>query len=572
MSDNSKRNKLLLLAGGAVVAAGAALYFMRGDQAEPEPVIVKKKPSAAAADAPAAAKAPEASTAASAPAAAASDNSLKRETTTAMVNEYSFDGGDNKATHDPKKDQVRVYQPPVPDANGVIFFDSVGVRVQLSRGWSASEESTPMPNVAMLSFTKAEYADRPQTGMPGETPVVLLSIEDISNEGISVDEFRERSKAMALGQMQMMTNGMFRPNVEEDAKLDTPIGPFTHTLIYELNTPMFNMKVMNLTCVIEGLAYILQVMAQGRDFLNVRKEVISMAKTAAIERRGAPADFRTVSSTTVVAEGGCAAIPPAWSLEKSSKSNPVFRFVNASQSRAENIEVHDASADNAMDLSKPVAKGEKTIRDVTVTDYGSNLRVAKKGNVIVAAMPKHSGAVVTSPEVLASIAESVSFENTAPKPRLTFHSTALQLAFEMSPKARLIESRVSERIAVYAPEGLPKEPSDEVPMLTIRVGDPSNDPDCRTSYAEWMHRIKEEAEGDSIAELKKDTIAGQECVSFLNKEMQEVGPGMKEERTAKVIIMLKGVRTTMLRWETSSGSWRKHEKKLSDVVESLRLD
>jgi hypothetical protein len=494
---------------------------------------------------------------------------MQRETTSSLVNEYSFDG---KGAEPAAAEAPRPYQPPVADANGVIFFDSVGVRLQLTKGWSASEETTPMPNVAMLSFSKAEYAQRQQTGMPGEVPVVLMSIEDISNEGIPIDEFREKSKMMALTQMQMMTNGMFQPNVLEDTKLAEPIGPFTHSLMYELKTPYFGMQVMNLTAVIEGLAYILQVMCNAQEFTAVRKEAVNMAKTAAIARRAAPADFRTVSAVTATSQGGSVAMPPSWTLEKATASNPIFVLTTASQSRAESVEVHKADASGAVDLSKAQAKSSKDIRGVTVTDYGTTMRVATSGNVVVVCNPKHSGSVVTTAETLASICESVNFSATADDDKLTYHSEALKLGFNLHPKGKIIESRVSERILVYAPLGLPKEPSDEMPMLTVRVGDPSNDPDCRTSYDEWLSRIQEETDGESTTDLKKDTVNGMECVTFVSKEMQEVGPGQKEERTAKVIILLSGIRTTMLRWETPSGAWRKFEGKLKSVLNSLRID
>jgi hypothetical protein len=334
------------------------------------------------------------------------------------------------------------------------------------------------------------------------------------------------------------------------------------------------MQVMNLTAVVDGLAYILQLMCNGNDFSGVRKEVVEMAKTAKIDRKLPPKDFRSLSSLTVTSVGGKASIPSSWSVEKAAASNPVFRFVTASQSKAEHVEVYNTALANSIDLTKPVASETRTVNGLTVTDYGKSLRVVTKGNVVVVCKPKHSGAVVTTDEILSSIADSVDFAVTAERDSHFFHSHVLKLGFNVNEKSRLIESRVSERILVYAPNGLPTDMSTaaENPMLTVRVGDPSNDPDCRVSYDEWLARIRDETDGDTVSELKRDKVAGRECVTFVNKEMQEVGPGQKEERTAKVIIFLTGNRTTMLRWETPTGAWRKFEGKLNAVVNSLVLD
>jgi hypothetical protein len=252
MSDNtsSKTKKVVLIAGGALVIAGAAWYFMRPKKEEEQVVFsTKPKPAATTTAATGAtttttttasrgweAAAPRSETPGSAP---TSEGNLMRTETTMMVNEYSFDPSNVTQPHDKPK----VYVPPVADANGTIYFETIGVKIQQTRGWTIAEETSPMPNVAMLSFSKAEYAERGGSGMPGEVPVVLLSIEDISNESISVDEFRAKSKHMAITQMQMMTNGMFEPNVTEDSKLSAPIGPFTHILMYELRTPYFSMQV-----------------------------------------------------------------------------------------------------------------------------------------------------------------------------------------------------------------------------------------------------------------------------------------------------------------------------------------
>lgn len=575
-ADNKK--VVVAVVGGLVVIAGAAWYFMRTTEPEEAPKLTSKKHTATAANSnqaatePAAAGAP-AGAESSTPAAAATAecDDVLRTQTTMLVNEYSFSG---EVGHDAKDVQGKTFQPPVADRDGNIDFESVGVSLQLARGWQGSEEPSPMPNVALLAFSKPEFAER-DGGMPGAVPMVLLSIEDVSNERITVEEFKEKSKMMALSQMAMMTGGAVMPQVREDEKLPQPIGPFTHTLMYELRGgPGFpGLQVLNLTAMQDGLAYIFQIMSNPSEFLDARKNVVQMAKSMKLARRPEPEDFITSAYISMSSVGGSIKVPSAWTIEKAVAVNPVFVVSTASTTRKESIEVYNAKLDKVVDLSKSAKKSTTTIRGVEVCDYGSSMRVATLGDVIVVATARHGGSIVTPAHQLVSVALNTDFAKTSDEDRQTYHNPVLKVAFEKRATGRIVESRLSSRMLVYAPMGLPQDPSnsDDFPMLTFRVGDPSNDPDCRATLDQWMERIRDESDGETISDLKKDKISNRDCVTFSVKEMQEIGPGQREERTAKMIIFLTGVRTTMLRWETSTGTVRKHESKLKSVLNSLVL-
>lgn len=110
-------------------------------------------------------------------------------------------------------------------------------------------------------------------------------------------------------------------------------------------------------------------------------------------------------------------------------------------------------------------------------------------------------------------------------------------------------------------------------MLTLRVGDPSNDTDCRATLDEWMARIESESEGSdgSIQDLKREKVNGRDCVTFVNKDMVEVGPSQREERYAKVIIFLVGIKTIMLRWEAASGVFQRSQRRLKSLLDSFTM-
>lgn len=580
-SDNngSSSKKLLLVAAGGAVLAGAAYFlFARAGAAEKdEQVSFSKKPSRQATEATVASS--ETRTASSANQAddERTMSSMGPQATTMMANEYDF--ADASAATEGSKPKEAPHpaaaHAAVRDEEGVTRFD-VGVSIKLSDGWKASEEPSPMPNVAMITFNRDEYASRNVQGMPGEVPVVLMSIEDISNEGITIDEFREKSKMMALQQMAAMTQGTAMPSVSTDEKLSTPAGPFTHALIYEQRTPYFVIQVLNLTCVQGNLAYIFQVMAAPQEFQSVKKAVMDMARTAKITLRDVPEDFRELSCTDVACKWGSVSMPAAWTVETSS-ANPVFKLRSASHANPEIVQVFDNTAAGAFDDAKWKKYAEpKTINGATVaflSDGSNKCIVATTGSATAVCKPVSGSSCVSTPNLIAYIAVSADFAKKADATTLKYVNRAMKFGFVAREGSRIIESRLSDKTMVYAPAGLPKDPMqpDENPMMTVRVGDPSNDPDCRATLDEWLNRIREETDSESISELKKTTLCDRECVTFTNKEMQEVGPGQAEERTAKVVIFLKGTRTTMIRWEAPTGAFRKHEGKLNALLQSLEL-
>jgi len=454
------------------------------------------------------------------------------------------------------------------------------VVIPVADGWSADEDVSPMPTVAMVSLKKAEYAGANQQ-MPGDVPVVLLSVEDIANEGLSGDEFREKSKKMALTQMLMMTNGMFAPEVKVDGELK--VGPFSHCLEYEQNTPYFQMRVLNLVCLRAGFAYIFQLMGNPKVFGKVKNEVMAMARKMVIAPNESKEPFTKSSYVAArTASGAEVKFPPAWEVpkDKSAHDTVVLRARTPSTVKAEEVKVHNAEA-------LAVTKGWTKVSEdaatgvATYSHGGSKKKVLSAGGVTLTCEPLQKEECVTADAVLQQIlasAQGAAGAKANESATLTYVSHPLGLKFDVNAGSKVMESRFGERTVVYACHGVPKTPEEaqsmeESPILTIRVGDPSNDPDCRKTLKEWYQRIKEESAGEgNISELKMEKVHGRDAVTFISKDMQEVGPGRAEERTAKVIVFLKGETTSMLRWETPTENFRKSQRELDKVLASFSND
>jgi hypothetical protein len=146
------------------------------------------------------------------------------------------------------------------------------------------------------------------------------------------------------------------------------------------------------------------------------------------------------------------------------------------------------------------------------------------------------------------------------------------MTFELiSNKGVILETRVGDGALVYAPDGMDQNSEEPPVTMTIRVEDPSTDPDCMGSLDEWYARIKAESQGGDLHDLKRETIGEHSAVTFVAKEMVEVGPGMKEERSAKVIIFVHQGRTHMLRWEATSAGLRRSERQLNSLLSSYKF-
>ena len=463
-----------------------------------------------------------------------------------------------------------------PDANGLCQYPNLGIVLPLVPGWGADDDISPMPTVAIIQMKNDEYGDlQPQA--PGDVPVALISVEDVSADDLTCDEFRQRNKQMALTQMLMVTKGMFPPEVEFDDEFKW--GHFTHKLEYKQTTPYYSMKVLNLIAVQDGLAYIFQLMGNPTVFGKVKDDVLKMAKEMVINPRVSCEHFTAESYTMVESKKAKCSIkfPSAWEIPVSNFSkDAIFEAITPSTAKSERISVYSGTLEE-LNADAVLGKGAKLVsQDDQFAMYsvtgGKKIKVLTNSKMTLVVKPEMVETCVTSNvtliDVLTSITESESDADT-----YTHVNKKQSYSFKINKGSKVMESRLGERTLLYAPLGVPKTQEqmaaqeEESPILTIRTGDPSNDPDCRPTLGEWYDRIKSESQ---IENLKKDKDAlGRECVTFITKEMQQTQPGYNEERTAKVIVYIKDGTTYMLRWETPTEHFRKQQRELEKILASF---
>lgn len=592
--EGSNKNKLLIGAAAAtVVIGGVAAWYMLSQSSEETADEFKPKShrtTATTAKKEASPKtSPKESTVETTEASATAKPVVEKKETekkagrlersdTLICNEYSFDGPkDASASAEPSSLSAPKGNAGQPDENGVVHFPHVGLVLQLHQGWNINEDMAPMPNVMVIGLSKTEWSSLPQDA-PGAVPIVLLSVEDISNENLTLQEFKDKSKNMAITQMMMMTQGMIQPTISFDGPLH--VGAFTHCLEYEQSTPMFKIQVLNLIAAKGGLAFVFQLMCSPAEFAKVRSEVIAIAKSVVIDTDGPEKPFDQSSFLEVKGPAGSIRCPSAWSMTNArahKAGTALFDLKNGSSQKTELISVYDSS-----DLEAVTKQWKeftsKDLDGASVKVYkesGRNERkVVEANGVAVVASPLMNASVSTSEQQLITIAKSFNAANSANAPAVTFNTPRLGYSHIVESNGRIIDSRVGERTIVYAPLGLSQDTDN--PIMTVRVGDPTNDPDCRPSLDEWEARIKSETQ-PGISKVKQETIGGRRVVTFENREMVETGPNTREERLAKVIIFLKESndgtppRTTMFRWETPSNAFRKTESLFNRMLNSVEL-
>jgi hypothetical protein len=458
------------------------------------------------------------------------------------------------------------------NADGRTSFAHLGVSLKPPAGWLVREEPSPMPNVAMITVTKPEFAEKQANPEDmGSVPIILLSVEDISAENLDLFEFKEKSKQMALSQMMMMTNGMVQPQMKFDDSLT--VGPFLHCLEYAQSLPpYFELSVCNLLAVQGGLAFVFQIMCSPSVMGQYKSTFMDIARTFQLIPGGDAAVGTLVLSAGRVATVN---VVPSWSWTVPS-SNTLLEFQTPSSTKSEQISLYDAENTPAFTL-----QDQKTVDGVVIGKWmeGRNeSKVFKFGKVVAVVKPLMKPRVqINEANVISMVKSAKIRDSAAAEDSCTYINPDHGYKFATAKGGRVVASRVGGGTVVYAPLGIPNDPTKPVeaeetgPTVTIRVGDPDTDPDCAENLDAWEERMEAEKASGHITGVQRVTISGKSCLTFTSKDMQEIGPGQRLEVVGKVFIFVHGRKTTLIRWETPTGLWRKFEPKMNRFIDSFNF-
>ena len=442
------------------------------------------------------------------------------------------------------------------------------------RGWNLNEEMSPMPNMAIVTITKPEFQERNQQRGPGDMgsdPIILMTIEDISNENLNHLEFKEKSKQMAIAQMMQMTGGMYQPKFYlDDDNID--IGTFKACLEYGQSLPPYlDIRVCNLIAVQNGLAYIFQLMAKPDVLNQYRKQFMGMARHVQIETFPS-VDF-TRSAHKVVVSGGCrVAIPASWSVVAPQiKGAAIMEIHNASSVKTEVGHVYPVDEVPEISGAKSTSKSEGV--EVTSVQNGRT-KIYTSGKFALVVNPQQKATVATDDRLFAFVVKSLAA--TSESQSESFFHAKDKYKFATCEGSKVVASLIGKGAVIYAPEGVPTQEEMEAqaeqgPTVTIRVGDPSTESDCLSTLDEWEQNFRNESAEGNISGVTRTKLNGHDCVMVINKDMQEVGPGQRIEIMAKIFVFVKDGKTTLVRWEVTTGQFKKYERKMNQFMDSFTM-
>ncbi|KPA77624.1 putative mitochondrial hypothetical protein [Leptomonas pyrrhocoris] len=458
-------------------------------------------------------------------------------------------------------------------------FNHLGIAMKVPNGWDVREELSPIPNVAMVTVWNPEFENFPNAEMPGAVPVIILSVEDIRGENLNLTEFKERSKDLSMQQMLMMTGGVVQPMVRKDSSVQE--GPFRHILEYAQSMPpFFDLSVINLLEVRNGVAYVFQIMCNPKIMNEYRPIFLQLARDTLVTPMDSSAlGFYRVHTGEVAVD-----IDTTWSwsypsADETASSPFLAQFQLASTVKKEEVTLYE---EDKVPVTEHKLRNKKTVDGVTICsafDGAQEKKTLSYNNYVLVVRPQQKAISYLSETSLVRTIKSVapSSEERRPKSGATFVTPEYGYQFDVVGGSRVVSTKLGNGTVVYAPQGIPADPSKAVspeeqgPTVTIRIGKPETDPDCMGSIAEWRSRIEEEAANGSITSIQVVNLKGQECLTFMSKEMQEVSPNEKVEVRGKVFIFVRDGVTTLVRWESATGTWRKYERDMDAFLASFEF-
>ena len=464
-----------------------------------------------------------------------------------------------------------------PKSDGSVSFASVGITLTPEPGWVVQEEHTMATNLLVISVSKPEFIERQRqaTGASdmGNVPLVLFTVEDVSGDALSLGEYKERSRAAAIQQMMMMSNGMVPPRVLFDD--DLVVGSFLYCFEFAQSMPPYlDMRVLNLITVKNGFAYVFQLMCKPAVLDEYKATFMTMARSVKIDVLAVCSQpYTDIAYLDVSLKGLSFKMQPKWSAEVGTSS--IVEITTSSQTKTEAFSLYKRGTVPSAVVNLPVAS-KKEVNGVSITTLTDGRKSKKSlvfGDFEVIQTPLKGNHSVTDEGQLVCLIKSISETSSSPNTMRYVSLYNGKYSFDLEPKGRLMVTNLS-RTVVYSPTGRnfsPEENPMETPSVTIRQGNPAVDSDCFHSLEEWHMRLQDGADG-AITDLKKCSVAGHDALTFCSKDMQEIGQGQRVEVYSKVHVLVTRGETLLIRWETTTGNWKRYERKLEALISSVKFE
>ncbi|KAH9586386.1 hypothetical protein LSM04_008997 [Trypanosoma melophagium] len=447
-------------------------------------------------------------------------------------------------------------------------FTNLGLSMAVPKGWEIREDLSPFPLVAVLTVWNEDLVTEDDHQQIGAVPTILLSVEDVRGDNDDLAEYKDRCKDATVNQLLMMTGGAIEPKVTKDNPVQE--GPFRHVVEFSQSLPPFyDIVVFNLLEVRNCIAYNFQIMCSPSVMPKYKSMFMEMARNVRILGNLSTAIGHVELHTGTVKID----LDTNWSWDYPGKNGALATFTTSSMTKKEEISLY---AQGTVPTSSYKPREEKNIDGVLIVssfDGSQQQKTLTYSGYVFVVKPLQKSISYLNEEELVVILKSITPSTEEPKPKKggTFVNEEHGYLVDVVRGGRLVTSRVGGYQVVYAPCGIAETMDEEQPpTVTIRIGYPETDPECMSSLDEWEEQIKEKTEGD-IKEIRRTTIAGERCLTVVSQSMDEIAPGQRMEVCTKLFIFVRNGKTTLIRWSSASGLWKKFERDMNAFVDSFRF-
>ncbi|ORC84287.1 putative dynamin-like protein [Trypanosoma theileri] len=447
-------------------------------------------------------------------------------------------------------------------------FPNLGLSMAVPKGWEIREDLSPFPLVAVLTVWNQDLVIEDDHQRIGAVPTILLSVEDVRGDNDDLAEYKDRCKDATVNQLLMMTGGAIEPKVTKDSPVQD--GPFRHVVEFTQSLPPFyDIVVFNLLEVRNCIAYNFQIMCSPSVLPQYKSMFMEMARSVRIV-----GNLSTAIGYVELHTGSLKIdIDTNWSWDYPGKNNALATFTTSSMSKKEEISLYAEGTVPTTTYKPQEEKNMDGVHIVSAFDGSQQQKTLTYNGYVLVVKPLQKSISYLIEEELIVILKSVtpSTEKSNPKKSGTFINKEHGYLVDVVRGGRLVASRIGGYQVVYAPCGVAETMDEEQPpTVTIRIGYPETDPECMSSLDEWEEQIKEKTEGD-IKEITRTTITGERCLTVVSQNMDEIAPGQRMEVCTKLFIFVRNGKTTLIRWSSAVGLWKKFERDMNAFVDSFRF-
>lgn len=411
-------------------------------------------------------------------------------------------------------------------------FPNLGLSFELPAGWIAGEAPPAAPTVAIIQLMT------PQGDEAGVH--ILFSVEDLSTENLSIEEYIELQKQAAKEALAYMMNGI-QPVQRRSEHIK--VGPFSHLLEFSIAQMGMGVTAVQFLAVNGGVTYNLQIMGDPRaEHLEALRLIGESTVISPLE-----GDTGCVEVTV----GGLSmTVPPTWKYTDAETSNAVASFTVVSKVSSQ--------------IASLYHEGEEP-EEYRAPSRDKKLLTCNSYSFCVASMSEADSPRLSDATLMNVLQSIQSAENTE---QSTVFVKSGKYKFVTAPGSAVMSSLVTPDTVVYYPTGLPTNQGEEdllgIPAAIIRTElEQSNN-----TLEDWRSQIEEE---NPEAEFSIVERCEQRCLQVETLEMTETGIGQKSEfRTVSLVFVING-NCFMIRWELGSGYWIRHERRFKAFLEGFRF-